>query len=868
MPLATADPVGDARELHRKGKASASANRYLTATRILRRGLALLDGAAGGPDPVGRLEVRIRLLITLSFCHAETEGLEAGLTRLATARDLLADLPGGALRDELTSLVNGVQGVLLFRVGRIEEGIAYVDLDVAHHERLLAAADDPTAVVQSLVTTLTNRGNAYGEVHRIAEAVRDLDRAVELAAEHDLPLRAAIATHALGNVLRLAGDIPQALRRYQEANRAFRELEPGLLLRLGIDQAEAMISVGLADEAGRLLDEVLPELRRQRIGQDVAEAELYRGAAALADGDLATARRMARSAQRRLVRRGSPAWAAVAGLIELRVDVLRAIESRRSSPAVLRRALELAARLDALRLPDQATVATVLAARMEVRHGNLDSAADLLRGVAGARRFAPIDHRMLLRLCRAELALARGNRRVALAQAKAGLAELGRLRDRMGGLELVSGTALHGRELGDLAVRLVLRGGDSAATARRLFTWLERTRAQLYRYDPVESTVDSALSERIAEVRRLSRALLRARLDGLATGQLEDRLAAGQREAMRLGWSESPWGRPRPVATADEVVARLGDRALVSFAACGDELVAVVLAGGRVRMRRLGSAEEATERARRLHADLNALAPDHLPPPLAEVIAASARREAENLDRLLLRPLAGLIGQRELVVVPTGALHVVPWGVLPTCANRPTVAVPSATSWLSTTRADGEQTSGVLLVRGPGLQAAQGEIDRLAGYHRDAKLLGVADAKVGSVLDSLDGVDLAHIAAHGEHEPENALFSRLELVDGALFAHEVGRVRRPPRRVVLAACELALNRVRPGDEPLGFAGALLAGGARTVIAASSRVGDKPSAEAMADFHHNLAAGASPAVALAEAVAVDPLRRPFVCLGSG
>ncbi|GAA1336357.1 CHAT domain-containing protein [Saccharothrix algeriensis] len=868
VPLATADPVGDARELHRKGKASASANRYLTATRILRRGLALLDGAAGGPDPVGRLEVRIRLLITLSFCHAETEGLEAGLTRLATARDLLADLPGGALRDELTSLVNGVQGVLLFRVGRIEEGIAYVDLDVAHHERLLAAADDPTAVVQSLVTTLTNRGNAYGEVHRIAEAVRDLDRAVELAAEHDLPLRAAIATHALGNVLRLAGDIPQALRRYQEANRAFRELEPGLLLRLGIDQAEAMISVGLADEAGRLLDEVLPELRRQRIGQDVAEAELYRGAAALADGDLATARRMARSAQRRLVRRGSPAWAAVAGLIELRVDVLRAIESRRSSPAVLRRALELAARLDALRLPDQATVATVLAARMEVRHGNLDSAADLLRGVAGARRFAPIDHRMLLRLCRAELALARGNRRVALAQAKAGLAELGRLRDRMGGLELVSGTALHGRELGDLAVRLVLRGGDSAATARRLFTWLERTRAQLYRYDPVESTVDSALSERIAEVRRLSRALLRARLDGLATGQLEDRLAAGQREAMRLGWSESPWGRPRPVATADEVVARLGDRALVSFAACGDELVAVVLAGGRVRMRRLGSAEEATERARRLHADLNALAPDHLPPPLAEVIAASARREAENLDRLLLRPLAGLIGQRELVVVPTGALHVVPWGVLPTCANRPTVAVPSATSWLSTTRADGEQTSGVLLVRGPGLQAAQGEIDRLAGYHRDAKLLGVADAKVGSVLDSLDGVDLAHIAAHGEHEPENALFSRLELVDGALFAHEVGRVRRPPRRVVLAACELALNRVRPGDEPLGFAGALLAGGARTVIAASSRVGDKPSAEAMADFHHNLAAGASPAVALAEAVAVDPLRRPFVCLGSG
>jgi CHAT domain-containing protein len=174
----------------------------------------------------------------------------------------------------------------------------------------------------------------------------------------------------------------------------------------------------------------------------------------------------------------------------------------------------------------------------------------------------------------------------------------------------------------------------------------------------------------------------------------------------------------------------------------------------------------------------------------------------------------------------------------------------------------------VLLVRGPGLQAAQGEIDRLAGYHGDVTLLDVGEAKVGAVLEALDGVELAHIAAHGEHEPENALFSRLELVDGALFAHEIGRVRRPPHQVVLAACELALNRVRPGDEPLGFAGALLASGARTVIAASSRVGDEPAAAAMADFHRNLAGGASPAVALAEAVAVDPLRRPFVCLGSG
>ncbi|WP_309117479.1 CHAT domain-containing protein [Saccharothrix sp.] len=854
-----------ARESHRLAKAAANAARPVRAIRHLERALALLE--VPGVDPVDRLEVRARVLFTLSYCLAETGSLDDGLRQLEVARAELPGIPDTALRDELFSLLNGTQGVLLLRVGRIEEGISYVDLDVAHHERRLAAGD--SSVVPFLVITLHNRGTAYGEIDQPAAAIRDLDRVVELARRHDIPLRVGISTHALGNVLRRAGDIPEALRRYSEANRVFQELEPDLLLRLRIDQSEALISVGLADEAGRLLDEVLPDLRRQKVGQDVAEAELYRAAAALLDGDLALAKRMANSAQRRLIRRGSPGWAAVAALIALRVDATKALESRRRpSEKVVGRAMELATELAARGLYDQAAFAQILAARLEVRRGDPTRAEQLLRSVPKSRRIEPIDHRMVLRLCRAEIALARGNRRVALAQAKAGLAELGQLRDKLGGLELVSGAALHGRELGELAVRLVLEGGDSSATAKRLFTWLERTRAQMYRYDPVETTLDSELAERITEVRRLSRSLLLARLDGAPTAALEARLAASQRSAMRLGWSASPWGTPRPVATPAEVMDRLDGRAMVSFAASGDELIALALAGGRVRMVRLGSAARATEAARRLHADLNALAPDHLPPPLREVIGASARRQAEELDRMLLRPLAGVLGDRELVVVPTGALHVVPWGVLPTCAGRPVVAAPSATSWLGTTRRDREDAAGVLLVRGPGLQAAQAEIDRLAGYHVDAKLLGVGDARVGTVLEALDGVKIAHIAAHGEHEPENALFSRLELVDGALFAHEVGRVRRPPHQVVLAACELALNRVRPGDEPLGFAGALLAGGARTVIAASSKVGDQPSAEAMADFHRALATGRSPAVALAEAVAADPFRRPFVCLGSG
>ncbi|WP_344801370.1 CHAT domain-containing protein, partial [Actinokineospora diospyrosa] len=112
------------------------------------------------------------------------------------------------------------------------------------------------------------------------------------------------------------------------------------------------------------------------------------------------------------------------------------------------------------------------------------------------------------------------------------------------------------------------------------------------------------------------------------------------------------------------------------------------------------------------------------------------------------------------------------------------------------------------------------------------------------------------------------LFSRLELADGPLFAYEVARLRQPPRQVVLAACELALNYVRPGDEALGYAGALLASGVRTVVAATSRVGDEAAATAMVTYHQRLTAGLTPARALAESIAEDPFRRPFICLGAG
>ncbi|GAB3874781.1 CHAT domain-containing protein [Kibdelosporangium lantanae] len=699
----------------------------------------------------------------------------------------------------------------------------------------------------------------YTTLGLINEARVDYTRAIALSDERGLSARAATARHGLGNVDLRLGNVPAALQRFEEAESGYRGMGPEMLSLLRVDQAQAMLTAGLADEAARHLDEVLGAMRVQQVESTfLAEAEMFRAAAAFHEGDYELAKEMAKSAGQRMRRRGCAACAGTADLIGLRVDAESALQSGDVPTALPARALRLADRLDRAGLPDSAALARVLVARLEVGRGRLARASSLLQSSPRPGRLASTDYRAARRLCRAELAVAEGTTSKALAEIRAGLKELDQVRDRMGGLELGSGTALYGRELADLAVRLVMDGAD----ARRLFAWLERTRAQTYRYEPVPG----AQHQRLAEISEQNRTQHLSRFEGCPTAA-GVRWLARQRETNRLGLHAGRWGRPRPVAGLAEVTGQLDGRAMVTFAVSEDALIAVVVVDGDVRMARLGSAVVAAERARMLNVDLNALAPDQLPAPLVGAVSTSARKQAALLDAQLIHPVADLIDGRDLVIVPTGALYAVPWGVLPSLHCRPTVVAPSATAWLAAEQA-AARGGRTVLVRGPGLPAAVGEIDKLAAHHRTAKMLSGEQATVAAVLKALDGAELAHIAAHGAHEPENALFSRLEVGDGSLFAHEMASLTRPPRHVVLAACELALNRIRPGDEALGFASALLASGSQTVIAPISKVGDQASAAAMDDYHRLLAAGARPAVALADAIAVDPLRRPFVCLGSG
>jgi CHAT domain-containing protein len=96
------------------------------------------------------------------------------------------------------------------------------------------------------------------------------------------------------------------------------------------------------------------------------------------------------------------------------------------------------------------------------------------------------------------------------------------------------------------------------------------------------------------------------------------------------------------------------------------------------------------------------------------------------------------------------------------------------------------------------------------------------------------------------------------------MGYDLQRLDAAPAVVVLAACDVGLADVRPGDETIGMTAALLAAGTSTVIAGVGRVADQATITVMTGLHRALRAGRTPAAALAEVAGGTA----FVCFGAG
>ncbi|MEN3359108.1 MAG: hypothetical protein V7637_3090 [Mycobacteriales bacterium] len=791
--------------------------------------------------------------------------LAVSLTYTGRHRQALAAL------DQAAAVLTGVElqelivqrGTVLYLLGRPAEVVATVPAAL------------PTLTAAGSLVWVARGRNALGlaavELGRFADAEDWFRRSEELFEQLGQRADAAGNRHDRGYVASLLGDVPAALRHYEEAERRFGALHLPLI-ELQLDQARLLLATGLGAEAVTVASRAAGELAGRGAHLMHADALLMLGEATLLAGDAAAATRAAQRARALFRRHGQAARSAQARQLAVRARFAAGERGGR----LQREALLAAAELEQGRSSPVTAAAMLIAGRLAVERGDRAGAARALGAAAAGRRHGPPQARSQAWLAEALLRLDGGDRRGALAALLAGLRVLEAQLAGLGAIELRANVAAAAGELVGLGRRLAVESGRP----RQALRWFEHGRAAALRLPPVRPPADPQLAGALAELRMLAQ-----QPDSRRRRELHDLV---RRRTHRLVGSAGPARRLAP--TLEEIRPVLGDRALVSICAVDGRLHAVVVTASSVRLRPLAPLADVSYEAGFLLMALRRVllsgaagsglrttavaevAPPCAPPEVASLgvapagaawpqrvvrLGASAGAGAAlaaagaRVDDLLLAPLRPLLGDRDVVLVPPAALSTLPWHALPTVAGRSVVVAPSVAAWAAASTRP-PASGRVVLVAGPDLPHAAPEVAALAALYPGATVHTGPAATAAATLAALDGASVAHLAAHGTVTAANPLFSAVRLADGPLMAYDLERLERPPGTVVLSACDSATSSVQ-GEELLGLAVVLLHTGARSVVGTVAPVPDEAALAVTGGLHRLIAAGVPPHEALARTV---------------
>ena len=752
-------------------------------------------------DPERECDVRAALGLSLAIAGRT----HAGLSQLQQALD--------AASDPVTiAKIRMRRGhAFYFLLLRPREALADLELALA----TFRSVDERIWMAR----TLNVVGLSQVALGRADLAAQAINEAEEIFMEEGQVAESVVTLHNRGYIAWCRGDLPAALRLYDEAAEGYAALGEDYSL-LVYDRCQAFLAAGLVPEA--------VELVARRIGKGsleaVHEAELLLtlSSAELVDGHIESADAHATRAHEMFRRQRRDWWAAQAELAILLVRHQKGTGGRRLANA----AASVGDRLATIGM-DEAASAWLLAGQVAAS-ARLGSAARCLK-LAAEYRSRPSG--LVSSTGWQALALERdlqGDARGVLNACRRGLEALDRHRATLGSSELRALATRHGDELAALALRHAMPGRP-----RGLLEWAELWRANALFQSPVHPPDDEVLAGDLAALRATRRRLTEARSEGSAnvTRLADDQVRlerAIRRRTHHLAGTSAGTTRFR----ASQLIDSLGDITFVELVNVDEVLHALVARQGRIRHLALGAAAEADQAVAFARFAIRQAARGR-PTDMSDV--------GRRLQAALLGEVAGHLADGPVVLSPTSRLHTAPWGLLPVLADVPVTVTPSAALWLRARTAT--PRDGRVLIAGPGLESGGAEIPVLAERHPDAVVLRDGSATAERCLAALDGAGIAHIAAHGRFREDSPMFSSLELDDGPITVHDLERLGRAPYRVVLSACESGVVAPIGAGEMLGLAAAMLSMGTAGIVSSVAKVNDAATAVVMLQAHRAIDEGA-------------------------
>lgn len=282
---------------------------------------------------------------------------------------------------------------------------------------------------------------------------------------------------------------------------------------------------------------------------------------------------------------------------------------------------------------------------------------------------------------------------------------------------------------------------------------------------------------------------------------------------------------------------------LVEYYYSGDDMYAFILSASGLQSVRLQTAGLSAEVAAFRTALEN---------PRSRNMQASAGR----LYVRLIKPLEDAIAGRDLVIVPHGLLHYIPFNALHDgryfLIDRFRIRMmPSSSVMRYLADKKSAAPGGILAFGNPDLRNpehdlafAQKEALDVAKIWPGSKVYVRRAATEEAFYQNALGFNIIHFATHGRFSPEAPLQSALLLApdarsSGLLTVDKLYSIQIGASLVTLSACETGLSLVAQGDDLVGLTRGFLYAGARSVVASLWKVDDLATAHLMMKFYRGL-----------------------------
>jgi len=338
-----------------------------------------------------------------------------------------------------------------------------------------------------------------------------------------------------------------------------------------------------------------------------------------------------------------------------------------------------------------------------------------------------------------------------------------------------------------------------------------------------------------------------------------------EQELLRLLREEPPCsGRVGAVlgnsrtATLEEIREALGsETALVEYFCIGERILAVAATQESLAIVPVTLVPRITSRLRMLQFQISKfrLSADYVT-RFQEPLLRAAQAHLRALYDDVFGPLRHLLNVRNIVIVPYGPLHSLPFHALfdgqEYLIDRFTICYAPSASIYTLCHSEPDNGIGPSLILGVDdakTPFIRKEAQAVAEVVPEPEVLLGCDATEQALREKGYHSRLIHIASHGYFRKDSPMFSAIRLADSYVSLYDLYHMNLPVELLTLSGCVTGLNVIAEGDELLGLARGLLYAGARSLLLSLWDVDDQTTAEFMRMFYRRLTIGRTKAEAL-------------------